>query len=238
MHYRGGLIKLGQVASLRIDVIPEGMTAELAKLQDRVAPHSFDEIAFQIEHELGRPISEVFLRFDEEPAPLFPPRIDYLPWLLGGLGVVLLAAVLVWWWRRPRKYAPPTQVPLQPHVKALRALARLRQAPRQTEEQVEAFYVSVSHVLRVYLEERFGLHAPERTTEEFLLELEQGYTLDSGQRLSLRRFLQQCDLVKFARLIPTSEVHDQTFGVAEEFVEQTRPDRIREPDRTREEGAA
>ncbi|MEO1934730.1 MAG: AarF/UbiB family protein [Myxococcales bacterium] len=67
MIYRGGLIKLGQVASLRIDVIPDSMTAELVKLQDRVAPHPFEEIAFQIERELGQPVARLFASIDEEP---------------------------------------------------------------------------------------------------------------------------------------------------------------------------
>ena len=37
-RFRGGLIKLGQVASLRVDVMPESITAELVRLQDRVPP--------------------------------------------------------------------------------------------------------------------------------------------------------------------------------------------------------
>jgi predicted unusual protein kinase regulating ubiquinone biosynthesis (AarF/ABC1/UbiB family) len=67
MKFRGGLIKLGQVASLRIDVIPEAMTQELVKLQDRVPPHPFDEIATQIERELGHPVNELFASFQEIP---------------------------------------------------------------------------------------------------------------------------------------------------------------------------
>jgi ubiquinone biosynthesis protein len=65
--FRGGLIKLGQVASLRIDVIPDAMTRELVKLQDRVPPHDFEEIEIQIEHELGRPVSELFQSFEKFP---------------------------------------------------------------------------------------------------------------------------------------------------------------------------
>ena len=64
---RGGLIKLGQVASLRIDVIPDAMTDELVKLQDRVSPHPLAEIKFQIERELGRPVNELFQSFEETP---------------------------------------------------------------------------------------------------------------------------------------------------------------------------
>ncbi len=65
--FRGGLIKLGQVASLRVDVIPDAMTAELVRLQDRVPPHPFAEIDYQIEQELGRSTAELFESIEREP---------------------------------------------------------------------------------------------------------------------------------------------------------------------------
>ena len=67
VRYKGGLIKLGQVASLRVDVLPEAVSDELARLQDRVDPHPFHEIEAQIVREFGRPHAELFAAFDEEP---------------------------------------------------------------------------------------------------------------------------------------------------------------------------
>ena len=67
MRYRGGLIKLGQVASLRIDVLPESVTDELSRLQDRVEPHSFAEIDLQLQDELGAGWRERFQEFEVEP---------------------------------------------------------------------------------------------------------------------------------------------------------------------------
>jgi predicted unusual protein kinase regulating ubiquinone biosynthesis (AarF/ABC1/UbiB family) len=66
-RHRGGLIKLGQVASLRVDVIPDSMTRELVSLQDRVPPHPYAEIAEQIRSELGRAPEEIFDRIDPTP---------------------------------------------------------------------------------------------------------------------------------------------------------------------------
>ena len=66
-RFRGGLIKLGQVASLRVDVIPEPITDELARLQDRVAPHPWEEIAEQIRRELGGSWDRHFAAFEREP---------------------------------------------------------------------------------------------------------------------------------------------------------------------------
>lgn len=65
--FRGGLIKLGQVASLRVDVMPEAITAELVRLQDRVPPRPRDEIVAALEAELGSPLETVFPEFDPTP---------------------------------------------------------------------------------------------------------------------------------------------------------------------------
>lgn len=66
-RFRGGLIKMGQVASLRVDVVAREVTDELARLQDRVEPHPFEEIQAQLEAELGAPLSAVFASFDTTP---------------------------------------------------------------------------------------------------------------------------------------------------------------------------
>mgnify|MGYP001167817742 CR=1 FL=1 len=67
MRFRGGLIKLGQMASLRVDVMPEAITNELVRLQDRVEPHSFDEVEAQLEDELGPGWSRRFSSFERAP---------------------------------------------------------------------------------------------------------------------------------------------------------------------------
>ena len=166
----------------------------------------------------------------EAPAPPFPSPFPWQRSSLLALAALIVAAVCIVFWRRSRSALLPVggEVPLPAHVKALRELARLRQAPRRTPEEVEVFYVAVSQVMRIYVEERFGLHAPERTTEEFLAEVEAGDSLLTSHRYALRKFLEQCDLVKFAGLFPAANVHEETFRIAEEFVESTRPDRIRE----------
>jgi predicted unusual protein kinase regulating ubiquinone biosynthesis (AarF/ABC1/UbiB family) len=67
VRYKGGLIKIGQVASLRVDVLPREVSDELAKLQDRVAPHPLAEIEAQVVHELGGPLASWFAAFEPEP---------------------------------------------------------------------------------------------------------------------------------------------------------------------------
>ncbi|MGH9332803.1 MAG: ABC1 kinase family protein, partial [Vicinamibacteria bacterium] len=60
-------IKLGQVLSTRPDVLGSAFIEELSRLQDRVEPMPFDVVKPVLEEELGKPLDEVFERFDSEP---------------------------------------------------------------------------------------------------------------------------------------------------------------------------
>lgn len=162
----------------------------------------------------------------EDPSPLLEPKAPLWPWFAGAAALAA-GAFAVRALRRDRR-EPSLRVHAEveaPHQRALRELQRLRAAPRSTPVEVDAFYVAVSQVLRVYLEGRFGLRAPERTTEEFLAEAERGGPLSVAQCLELRRFLSQCDLVKFAAQVPSAQQHLETLAIAEQFVDSTRPDR-------------
>ncbi len=60
-------VKFGQAVSTRRDLLPPDLADELAKLQDRVPPFPA-EIAIDIlDRSYGRPVGEVFARFDREP---------------------------------------------------------------------------------------------------------------------------------------------------------------------------
>lgn len=60
-------VKFGQVLSTRRDLIPPDLADELARLQDRVPPFSSQQALAAIEAAYGRPASEVFSGFDEQP---------------------------------------------------------------------------------------------------------------------------------------------------------------------------
>lgn len=60
-------VKFGQAVSTRRDLLPPDIADELAKLQDRVPPFPGPEARAAIEQAYGRPVTEVFAEFDEEP---------------------------------------------------------------------------------------------------------------------------------------------------------------------------
>jgi hypothetical protein len=157
----------------------------------------------------------------EELRDIRPPvRIaDPWAWAWWGLLLLALAAILAWWWwrRRHRPPAPPTP-PIPPHV---RAKQRLNEALLHIGD-ARLFCFLVSDALRTYLEERFHLRAPERTTEEFLNDLQSTPHLTSTQKLSLGDFLERCDLVKFARFEPTETALRDLHESALRLVDETR----------------
>jgi hypothetical protein len=148
------------------------------------------------------------------PVPI-PSGYAWLGWLLV---LLAMAAAGIWAWRRwrQRRLAPVSAVVLPPHVRARRKLEQALHYlgdPRQ-------FCTAVSDALRAYLEERFQLRAPERTTEEFLHDLQQTDVLTTGQKLVLTDFLQRCDLVKFARFEPDEtalkDLHESALRLVDE----------------------
>lgn len=61
---RGGLIKVGQILSTRVDILPVEWTSTLAGLQDRVDPLPWLEVEPILAARYGRPPSEVFASID------------------------------------------------------------------------------------------------------------------------------------------------------------------------------
>ncbi len=63
----GVLIKLGQFLSIRVDILPASVTAELAGLQDAVPPAPTDAVLARIQADMGRPAAELFAHFSTTP---------------------------------------------------------------------------------------------------------------------------------------------------------------------------
>jgi hypothetical protein len=141
------------------------------------------------------------LTFHESLKPLIAIP-DFWLWIIWS--TVILALCLVGWlaWRYWRRKAAAALAvpPVPPHVRARRAL----EAALALLSDPKAFTIAVSGAVREYLEQRFDFHAPERTTEEFLYELQGTNLLTAEQKLSLGEFLANCDLIKFAKYEPAA----------------------------------
>jgi hypothetical protein len=141
-------------------------------------------------------------------------------WLQRALLVVvplLLLAAAWWWWRKKHGRSETQQVR---ESAAARARARLSESWAYL-DQPERFCTLLSEIVRVYLEERFGLRAPDRTTEEFLSGLQDSVTLGQVHKRLLEDFLTQCDLVKFAKGDPDRDELERLHQLAAKLVDDT-----------------
>ncbi len=146
-----------------------------------------------------------------------PSGWEWLWWTLGVLALAALVYALVRHFRKKRLEPAAPEIVLPPDW---RARQRLKEALLLL-DQPKPFCILTSDTIRSYLEERFKLHAPDRTTEEFLDELQGSALLSFEQKRTLGDFLVRCDLVKFAKHEPTRAELEGIYEIALRLVEET-----------------
>jgi hypothetical protein len=152
------------------------------------------------------------------------PISDGFAWLWWVLATLIAAIILffIFRWLKNRKSKIVLPPPVPAHVRAKKKLAEALALIANP----KPFVIAVSDAARAYLEERFNFHAPERTTEEFLRELNKSNLLLPEQKASLGQFLESCDLVKFAKYEPGENELRGLHSSAVRLVEETEPHEI------------
>lgn len=132
-------------------------------------------------------------------------------WLLGGAAFALLslAAIASWFlWRRLRP-APAPEMPAPPPRPAwevaLESIKALRTDRALLYEDPLQFHHRISEILRVWLQGRFQISAPEMTSEEILKELRPRRLALGGWIEKIHAILADSDLVKFAKFSPSPD---------------------------------
>ena len=156
---------------------------------------------------------------------LEPPQPFRLPY--GIILAVLAAVVLIGWIIRARCAKNAAQASedalRQAHADALAELERL--FALIDSEQSRPYAIESSAIIRRYIEVRFDLAAPKRSTEEFLAEAQHSPKLAPEYQTLLADFLQCCDLLKFARTFADRNELVQLHDAAIHFVKETAPER-------------
>ena len=145
------------------------------------------------------------------------------PWhyLVGYIALLTLgtAAALLYW--QSRRATPVVATPPQPAATALAKIAKLAKQIPKTTEQHHTFFVELSTVVRVYLEQITGIRAPEQTTPEFLEALTKNPQLKGQDRQLIADLLIQADLVKFAAQETTPERCKSAIKAAIDLIART-----------------
>ncbi len=146
------------------------------------------------------------------------------PWLVAGaVGLAALGFAVALWQRRAAERRRVTA-----WDQAMRRLEALAGRGLPSPDAADAWYVELSDIVRRYIEDQYGVRAPELTTEEFLQEARRSADLSGARRELLSAFLERCDRVKFAAYSPERRESDEALTLARRFLGE--PPSTQEPE--------
>jgi len=157
--------------------------------------------------------------------PIAPPVRWDGKRIAGAIAILLLLAAAVLLWRRrrrPEEVHAPARPAVPPEEVALRALRALEEEALPARGKFEEHYVRLSNILRAYVEGRFGIPALESTTFEIEERLRQGRVRAESPD-DLLRFLDEADLVKFAKGRPDLRDAEGALAGVREWVVRNTP---------------
>ena len=95
--------------------------------------------------------------------------------------------------------------------------------------RIKDYYIRLTDVVRLFLDEQYGIPAPENTSDQTLAKVRE-LGLDRLQYDKLRELLLDADLVKFAKMFPTDQENERYRRYTEDIVESLRADENQQPD--------
>ena len=152
---------------------------------------------------------------------LSPP--NYGGWLALGIAGILTLGFFVFVRRRLHRAAVDAIAPPGADLwdVALAELERLTSLLNR--EHSRDYAIQSTGILRRYIEARYALRAPTLATEEFLVMAGGSPALPADHRVSLREFLELCDLLKFGRYLASATELGPLHATAVAFVIASRP---------------
>jgi len=167
---------------------------------------------------------------------------EILPYILG---IILIGAIIffIFYYIKWKKKNVPLFVkpekPAEPaHIIAIRELDRIKVQKLWQQEKIKQYYSEVSDTIRIYIQNRFGIAALEQTSAETIGLFKSRKDLADGNSVDqLQHILSLADLVKFAKYTPLPDDNNQTLMNAYFFVNQTKREEIKAPEKTAEENS-
>jgi hypothetical protein len=164
---------------------------------------------------------------DLKPQAEIPP--DYKPFFLT-LIAILAGLVSIYQLIRYLRKRKPAEVGIvvdmrSPEEIAREAIGRLLDRRLIERGLHKSFYLEISEIIRKYLGSKLGISSLERTTEEFMRDL-RSTLLPANPIEMIGDFLDDCDLVKFAKYRPSEEEVKEIVEVSYQVVENTKQESV------------
>lgn len=199
----------GHYALPDVPVIRESDTLVFKGLEMDVKTMPVDTATFEIHDIKGQILYPVTFK-------------ELLPWIGGGLLAAALIALAVWLIIRASKRKAEALKPKDPaYIVALRELDKYRSDKYWAPDKQKAFYSGITDALKFYMDERFGVDAPEMTTAELFDALKSDKDITPEMYSSLKELFERADFVKFAKHIASEQENAAALPLAVRFVTTT-----------------
>lgn len=148
---------------------------------------------------------------------------ELAPWVGGGILLIALIALAVYFVRKRRASREGAAgVQKDPaYIVALRELEKYRGDKYWAPEKQKSFYSGITDALKFYIEDRFGVDAPEMTTAELFAALKGCKDLTPDLFNETRELFECADFVKFAKHTASDEDNARAVPTAVRFVTST-----------------
>ena len=162
---------------------------------------------------------------DVKPPIVIP--MDLLTILLILLAILLLILLALYLYRRnqknkQKKVEKKRVYIIPPHVKALTELYALEDKKLWQQGLIKEYHTGITEIIRRYFEDRFKILALESSTTEIMDQLTR-VVLSKEIYRTVNNFLNNADLVKFAKYKPLPAVNEEMMKQAVDIVENTVP---------------
>lgn len=140
------------------------------------------------------------------------------------LGILVLCLIIYFILKHMRKEPPVVVekiIKIPPHVTALEKLEKLKNEKLWQEGKLKQYHISLTDIIREYIENRFKIQALEQTTEEILFGF-RNVAIDAESKEKLRQLLLLGDLVKFAKEQPLPNENELSLSNAFDFINGTK----------------
>lgn len=133
--------------------------------------------------------------------------------------LILLLAFLAFYAFMQYKNRAKAISPKTPEEIALEQLEALKQSDLLTQQRYKEFHISISFILRTYLDGRFNIKALERPTSEFLPKLKEHSLLNPVLSEEFKTVLEHADLIKYAKASPLDIANQKALSFCFELIE-------------------
>jgi hypothetical protein len=134
----------------------------------------------------------------------------WMRWLIFALAAALLGILTRKYWKKRRQrpvILSPEEIRNLLDI-AEEELQKLLSQGFPENGMVKKFYVLLSEIVKRILEAGYEIHTAEQTTSEIIDSLNRHTAMETQSLKRIESFLSRCDVVKFAKYVPSTDEHE------------------------------